>query len=191
MTDIKQARIAILATDGFEQSELMVPLQSLRQAGATVEVVSPSKTLQPGQIRGWSGSDWGQNVPVDRRLEDARPDDYDALVLPGGQINPDKLRIEPAAVAFVKRFVDDGKVVAAVCHGPWLLVEAGAARGREMTSWPSLRTDITNAGGRWVDQEVVTDNGIVTSRNPGDLPAFVAKLIEEIGVGRHARRSAA
>jgi protease I len=191
MTDIKQARILIIATDGFEQAELTVPLQKLREAGATVEVASPEKTREPGKIRGWDQTDWGSTVPVDKRLDQVDPSAYDAVVLPGGQINPDKLRLEPKAIELVKRFVDDGKVVAAVCHGPWLLIEAGAVRGREVTSWPSLKTDIANAGGRWVDREVVADNGIVTSRNPGDLPAFVSKIIEEIGEGRHSRRSAA
>jgi protease I len=147
--------------------------------------------MEPGKIRGWDQADWGNTVPVDKTLDQVDPGSYDALVLPGGQMNPDKLRMETKAVDLVRRFVEDGKVVAAVCHGPGLLVEAGAVRGRELTSWPSLRTDIVNAGGRWVDRDVVADNGIVTSRNPGDLPAFIARIIEEIGQGRQSRRSAA
>jgi protease I len=191
MTDIAQARILIIATDGYEQSELEKPLNQLRAKGATVEVASPEKTRKPGEIMGWDQTDWGRPVKVDLTLDQVDPSRYDALVLPGGQINPDKLRIEPKAVELVKRFADDGKIVAAVCHGPWLLVESGVARGREVTSWPSVKTDLVNAGARWVDREVVTDNGIVTSRKPDDLDAFVSKIVEEVGEGRHPRRSAA
>ncbi len=183
MPKITEARIAILATDGYERSELREPLEALRRAGAKVEVVSP----KAGEIRGWRDGDWSDSVPVDRPLDAARPDDYDALVLPGGQINPDKLRLEPKAVAFVRAFAATGKPIAAICHGPWMLVEADVLRGREVTSYPSIRTDVINAGGRWRDAEVVVDEGIVTSRNPGDLPAFIAKTIEEVEEGRHAR----
>jgi protease I len=191
MTDIRQARILILATDGYEQSELRKPLDQLRQAGATVHVAAPDKTMQPGAIRGWNENDWGDSVPVDKMLGEVDPDQYDALVLPGGQINPDKLRLEPKAIELVRAFVDSGKVVAAICHGPWLLVEADAVRGRKVTSWPSLRTDIRNAGGDWVDQEVATDKGIITSRKPADLDAFIGTIVEAIGEGRQDRRSAA
>lgn len=161
-------RIAILATNGFEQSELIEPRKRLKDAGFRVDVVSP----KGGEIRGWKDKDWGDPVPVDVELSKASPDDYDALVLPGGQINPDLLRLEPAAVDFVRAFDRAGKPLAAICHGPWMLVEAGAAKDREVTSWPSLRTDLVNAGARWKDAEVVTDGHIITSRKPDDIPAF-------------------
>jgi protease I len=195
MTDIRNARILILATDGFEQLELQVPLEGLRKAGAAVEIAAPEKTREPGQIRGWRGDqpkeEWGDAFKVDRKLADAKVEDYDALVLPGGVINPDKLRLDRQAVDFVRAFVASGKIVAAICHAPWLLVEAGAVRGRRVTSFWSIRTDVVNAGGNWIEAEVVTDQGLITSRSPKDLPAFVAKIVEEIGEGRHAARSAA
>lgn len=184
--DISGKRIAILATNGFEQSELEVPLKKLREAGATVEVVSP----EAGEIKGWEKKDWGRAVPVDRTLDEAKPSDYDALVLPGGQMNPDLLRAEPKAIAFVKAFWDDRKVIGAICHAPWLLIEAGIVKSRRVTSYKSIKTDVINAGGKWEDSEVVTDQGLVTSRHPGDLDAFSAKLTEEIAEGRHERRAA-
>jgi len=186
--DLSGRKIAILATDGFEQSELTEPKRALEQAGATTHVISPKS----GRIRGWQHTDWGDEVAVDVALEQARPEDYDGLVLPGGQINPDKLRMEPKAVAFVRDFFEAGKPVGAICHGPWMLVEADVVRGRKVTSWPSVKTDLRNAGAEWVDQEVVVDQGLVTSRKPDDIPAFNAKLIEEFAEGRHEgqRRSA-
>ncbi len=166
-------RVAILATDGFEQSELTEPRKALDAAGANTEIVSPKS----GKIRGWNHKEWGAEVEVDRLLDAVNASDYDALVLPGGVMNPDSLRMEPKAVAFVKSFFDAGKPVGAICHGPWTVIESGAAKGHRMTSWPSLKTDIRNAGGNWVDQEVVVDDNLVTSRKPDDIPAFNRELI--------------
>jgi deglycase len=183
---LKGKRVAILATDGFEQSELEEPKKALEAAGASAEVVSPTK----GQIRGWNHTDWGRPVAVDVELESADPTRYDALVLPGGVINPDKLRMLPQAVEFVRDFVAAKKPIAAICHGPWTLINAGGVEGRKVTSWPSLQMDLENAGATWVDQEVVVDQGLVTSRKPGDLPAFNKKMVEEIAEGRHEGRRA-
>jgi protease I len=183
MPKISEARIAILATDGYERSELREPLEKLRAQGARVEVVSP----QSGEIRSWHKNDWGDSVPVDRPLAEAKPDDYDALVLPGGQINPDLLRAEPQAVAFVRAFAETGKPLAAICHGPWLLVEADVVQGVAMTSYASIRTDLVNAGADWRDEEVVVDDAIITSRKPDDLPAFIAKIVQEIEKARRER----
>lgn len=186
-------KIAILATDGFEQSELTEPLKALRDAGATVEVVSPSegpaKTQKPGKIKGWDKTDWGKTVDVDTDLMNAKAEDYDGLVLPGGVMNPDKLRQCKVAVDFVKKFFEQNKPVGAICHGPWTLIEAGVVKGRTVTSWPSVRTDLINAGANWVDQEVSVDKGLITSRKPDDLPAFNAKLIEEFSEGRHMQKA--
>lgn len=176
-------RIAIVATDGFEQVELMEPKRALEAAGAEVEVVSPKS----GKIKGWKFTEWGESVQVDRTLEHANPLDYDGLVLPGGQMNPDKLRMEPRAVSFVGDFFNSGKPVGAICHGPWLLVEAGVVKRKTLTSWPSIRTDIRNAGGHWVDEEVVTDGNLTTSRKPDDLSAFNERLIREFSKGKAAR----
>jgi protease I len=180
-------KVMILATDGFEQSELEVPRDRLKAAGATVHVVSP----HGGEIRGWEKKDWGRNVKVDKLLEDVSANDYDAIVLPGGQINPDLLRINDKALDVIRAFYQQKKVVAAVCHAPWLLIETGIVEGRHATSYKSIKTDMKNAGAKWEDSEVVVDEGIVTSRHPGDLEAFSAKVIEEIAEGRHAGRSAA
>jgi protease I len=166
-------RVAILATDGFEQSELLEPKKALEALGAETEVVS----LKAGDIRGWNHKEWGQKVSVDQEVGDADPSDYDALVLPGGVMNPDSLRMQPQAVTFVRSFFESGKPVAAICHGPWTIVESGSAKGYRMTSWPSLKTDITNAGGDWVDAEVTVDANLVTSRKPDDLPAFNREMI--------------
>jgi protease I len=183
MASISGKKVAVLATHGFEQSELEQPVAALKSAGAQVEIIA----LKSGSIKGWSGKDWGDEVSVDKTVDSVRAADYDALLLPGGVMNPDTLRTNADAVGFVRDFMDAGKPVAAICHGPWTLIEAGALKGRKVTSWPSLRTDIENAGGSWVDEEVVTDRGLVTSRKPADLPAFCKKMIEEIGEGVHDR----
>jgi protease I len=179
-------RILILATHGFEQSELEVPRDRLKAAGAQVDIVSP----ETGEIKGWDMKDWGRPVKVDKALADARESDYDAIVLPGGQINPDLLRVNGDALKLIKAFYDAGKTVAAVCHAPWLLIEAGLANGRRMTSYNSIKTDVINAGAKWEDSSVVTDNGVITSRNPGDLEDFSKKIIEEVREGKHQRKAA-
>jgi len=184
---LAQKKIAILATHGFEQSELEVPRDRLKAAGATVDIVS----LQAGEIKGWDKKNWGRPVKVDKTLKDVSADQYDAIVLPGGQINPDLLRVEPKALSFIKDMFNQKKIVAAVCHAPWLLIETGIAKDRKMTSYKSIKTDVMNAGAQWEDSQVVVDNGVITSRNPGDLEAFSAKIIEEIKEGRHTQRSAA
>ena len=175
-------RVAILATDGFEQSELMEPRRSLQEAGAATDVVA----LKSGKIQGWNHTEQGDTVEVDETVESVDAKDYDALLLPGGVMNPDSLRMNPQAVSFVKSFFDAGKPVAAICHGPWTLIEAGAVKGRTLTSWPSLKTDIQNAGGVWVDREVVVDGNLVTSRNPKDIPAFNRELTKLLGTA-HSR----
>lgn len=186
MQNLSGKTIAIVATNGFEQSELEVPLKTLREAGATVHVVS----LKAGEIKGWDKDDWGNAVPVDKTVDAVKADDYDAIVLPGGQINPDLLRVEPKVLDLIKSFWSQKKVVAAVCHAPWLLVETGILKGRKVTSYASIKTDVVNAGGVWEDSEVVSDQGLVTSRKPDDLPAFCAKIAEEILEGLHERRAA-
>jgi protease I len=191
MPKITKAKILILATDGFEQSELEEPLARLREAGALVHVTAPAKRKSKGSICGWKDKDWGSEVPVDSELSDVSENFYDALVLPGGQMNPDTLRGTPEAMALIKAFVESGKPVAAICHAPWLLIEANAVRGRKMTSYSTIKTDLVNAGAQFVDAPVVTDQGIVTSRNPGDLNDFVAKIIEEVEEGKHNRASLA
>jgi protease I len=186
MASMNAAHILILATHGYERSELRVPLDELRARGADVKIAS----LEKEPIRSWDDGNWGDSVDVDLRIDEVAAANFDALVIPGGQINPDLLRKDQRAVDLVRRFIAEGKVVAAVCHGPWLLIEADALRGRKATSYMSIRTDVKNAGADWRDEPVVTDDGIITSRNPGDLGAFVAKIAEEIEEGRHGRRAA-
>ena len=181
-------RVAFLvANEGVEQVELEVPWRTAREQGWSPELLAP----EPGFVHAMRHLDHGDDFPVDRTVGAARPGDYDALVLPGGQINPDKLRLEPKAIEIIRGFLDSGKVVAAICHAPWLLIEAGAVKGRRLTSYQSIKTDVINAGGDWRDEVVVTDRGIITSRSPADLEPFVAKIIEEVREGSHARRPAA
>lgn len=183
MTNIDSARILILATDGYERSELRVPMDELKGKGADVKIAS----IKTGEIKSWDKTDWGDSVPVDLEAANVNAAEFDALVLPGGQINPDKLRADKDAMKVVRDFVRSGKPVAAICHAPWLLIEADALRGRKATSYPSIRTDVKNAGAAWQDEAVVVDNGIITSRSPEDLPAFVSKIVEEVQEGLHRR----
>jgi protease I len=182
--ELNGMRIAFLATDGVEQVELTEPWRAVEQAGGEPELIS----LESGEIQGFDHHDKGETFPVDRTVADADPGDYDGLVLPGGVINPDILRTDREAMGFVKAFFDQGKPVGAICHGPWSLVETGVVKGRTVTSWPSLKTDVRNAGGTWVDEEIVVDRGLFTSRKPDDLPAFCAKLVEEMAEGLHAEQ---
>lgn len=181
--ELDGVRVAILVDNGFEQVELTEPRKALDAAGARTQIVSP----QSGEVRGWNHTEWGDMQRVDRALDDSRADDFDALLLPGGVINPDKLRMQPKAMAFVKAFFDARKPVGAICHGPWSVIEVGAAHGRRMTSWPSLQTDLRNAGAEWLDEKVVVDGNLVTSRKPDDLPAFNEALIERFGAMRRQR----
>jgi protease I len=180
-------KVAILVAEGFEQVEMTEPKAALEAAGAQTSIVSPAE----GQVQAWKHFDKADTFKVDVPLKSARADDFDALLLPGGVANPDQLRMIPEAVSFVRAFFQAGKPVAAICHAPWTLIEAGVVKGRTLTSWPSLKTDLINAGARWVDQEVVTDNGLVTSRKPADLPAFNRKMIEEFAEGKHQPAAAA
>ncbi len=180
-------KVAILVADGFEQVELTEPKKALEEAGAQTEIVSPVRN----EVQGWKHDEKADGFRVDVPLERARSDDYDALLLPGGVKNPDHLRMQSKAVDFVKGFFTAGKPVAAICHGPWTLIEADAVRGKKITSWPSLKTDLTNAGAQWVDQEVVTDSGLVTSRKPDDIPAFNRKMVEEFAEGKHPQTKTA
>jgi protease I len=179
--------VAILVADGFEQVEMTEPRRALDEAGAETEIVSPVK----GRVKGWKHVEWGDTFAVDVPLDEAEASDYDALLLPGGVMNPDKLRIDEAALRFVKAFFAAGKPVAAICHAPWTLIDAEQVEGRTVTSWPSLRTDLKNAGAKWVDEEVVVDNGLVTSRKPDDIPAFNRKMIEEFAEGQRTGRQMA
>lgn len=185
--NLQSVRVAILVADGFEQVELEKPRQALDEAGAETSIVSPKKD----RVKGWKLTEWGDELPVDVSIEQAKPEDFDALLLPGGVINPDKLRMEPKAVQFVKAFFDAGKPVAAICHGPWTIIEAGEAKGRRIASWPSLKTDLRNAGAEWVDEQVVRDGNLVSSRKPDDIPAFNRAIVEHFGQTQKQHRPAA
>ncbi len=174
-------KVAIVVTDGFEQSEFEEPLKALKESGASIDVIS----LKKGKIKSWKGKDWGEEFEVNLSIEEAKSENYDALVLPGGVMNPDALRTNPYVVAFVKDFLERKKPVASICHGPWTLIETGLIKSRKMTSYKSIKTDLINAGVKWVDEEVVVDNGLVTSRSPKDLPAFCSKMVEEFAEGVH------
>ncbi len=183
MENLKNKKVAILTETGFEESELLGPKKALEEAGCVVHVISPADSIQS-----WKDGDWGQKIPIDRKLQAANPADYDGVFIPGGVINPDKLRMNSQAVEFIKHFFENGKPVAAICHGPQVLIETGALQGRKMTSWPSLKTDLQNAGVEWVDEVCVVDGGLITSRKPDDLPKFNEKLLEELGEGVHEKQ---
>ena len=185
--DLAGLRVAILVTDGFEQVELEEPREALEDSGADTFIVSPNES----EVWGWNETEWGDAFDVDISLAEANSSNFDALLLPGGVMNPDKLRINERAVNFIREFFAAGKPVAAICHGPWPLIEAGAVKGKTLTSWPSLQNDLRNAGAKWVDQEVVTYNGLVTSRKPDDIPAFNQKMLEEFAEGIHKQGQAA
>ena len=184
LSKVKGKRVAILVADGFEQVEMTGPRKALDDAGARTTLIAP----KAGRVKGWAKTDWGKEFDVDLSLDKARASDFDALLLPGGVMSPDKLRLDERAVAFVRAFFDDGRPVAAICHGPWTLIDAGVVKGRKMTSWPSLKRDLANAGATWVDEEVVADRGLVTSRKPDDIPAFNWKMLEAIAEGRQPRK---
>ncbi len=186
---LKGRRIAILATKGVEEVELTKPKKALEEAGAKVDVIAPESGIKSGKIKAWDVTDWGEEIEVDIPLSQAKSGDYDALHLPGGVMNPDYLRLEPKAIEFVKSFVEEGKPIAAICHAPWTLINAGGVQGRTLTSWPSLQTDLRNAGATWVDREVVEEKGLVTSRKPDDLPAYnqaMIKLFADSAASHHA-----
>jgi len=182
--ELKGKKVAVLVEEGFEQVELTKPMQALKDAGAEADIISPNKNTE---IKAWNHTDWGDKFKVDKKLSDVKAEDYNALLLPGGVMNPDELRGNKDAVSFVNKFMEAGKPVAAICHGPWTLIETGKVKGKKMTSYPTLQTDLKNAGADWVNQEVVVDRGLVTSRNPDDIPAFNKKMIEEFAEGRHNR----